>query len=85
MGWIELSGMLMGCITVVVCFLIRAGHGKDVESIILDLHEVSTELATAKEDLKALQEIVAKNAVVLTRLANDNTNAAAIRVLGRGK
>jgi len=72
LGWLDLVAVFVVCVTVVICFLVRSGHGTDVE----ELAEQLESFGDIKAKYENLEKTVTANAITLKRVVDAKTNAA---------
>lgn len=84
MGVLDLCGVLLVCATTIVCFIIRASRGAEVEALEAQIEMLRTTCNETSESNKALSRVVAANAVTLERVAKTVTGKALTGVSGRG-
>lgn len=76
LGWFDIIAIVIVCITVILCFVVRASHGADVDALADD----TAEIEPLKARLEALEGIVAHNARMLAPLVKDRTGDAVMHM-----
>jgi len=59
---LDLLAVVAVCLTAIVCFVIRASHGADVEALGEDVETVQRERDEARTELDDLKRVVTENA-----------------------
>ena len=66
MIWAAMFCWVVGCATVVVCFMVRAGLGHDVNTLVDELHEMKEGLEECSRLLEEERATTKRHAEVLT-------------------
>ena len=67
MGWIDLIALMMVCGTTVTCFIIRAGHGTDIEELEGSIRDLESNASVLSTSVDAIDRRLTSAADVLQK------------------